>query len=82
LKKSIRNIRDRFFAEELRTPATICAVSRSLQALADEEQIVIKVEHRLFSFISSNWRATPLRDHETIVRLIARTCVGDQRGDR
>ena len=30
-----------------------------------------KVEHRLFSFISSNWRGEPLRDYETIVRLIA-----------
>ena len=57
-----------------------------LQALADETQIVIrvchfppgtskwnKVEHRLFSFISSNWRGEPLRDYETIVQLIART---------
>jgi hypothetical protein len=32
-----------------------------------------KVEHRLFSFISSNWRGQPLRDYETIVKLIART---------
>jgi len=32
-----------------------------------------KVEHRLFSFISSNWRGEPLRDYETIVRLIAST---------
>ena len=32
-----------------------------------------KVEHRLFSFISSNWRGEPLRDYETIVRLIATT---------
>jgi len=32
-----------------------------------------KVEHRLFSFISSNWRGEPLRDYETIVNLIART---------
>ena len=32
-----------------------------------------KIEHRLFSFISSNWRGEPLRDYETIVRLIART---------
>src|ERR1017187_10122555 len=31
-----------------------------------------KVEHRLFSFISSNWRGEPLRDYETIVNLIAR----------
>jgi hypothetical protein len=32
-----------------------------------------KVEHRLFSFISSNWRGQPLLDYETIVNLIART---------
>jgi len=32
-----------------------------------------KVEHRLFSFITSNWRGEPLRDYETIVRLIAST---------
>ena len=32
-----------------------------------------KVEHRLFSFISSNWRGEPLRDDETAVHLIAKT---------
>lgn len=32
-----------------------------------------KVEHRLFSFISSNWRGEPLSDYETVVRLIAGT---------
>lgn len=32
-----------------------------------------KVEHRLFSFMSSNWRGEPLLDYETIVNLIART---------
>lgn len=32
-----------------------------------------KVEHRLFSFIFTNWRGEPLRDYETIVKLIART---------
>jgi hypothetical protein len=58
----------------------------SLQALADEALLDItvshftpgtskwnKAEHRLFSFISSNWRGQPLRDYETIVNLIART---------
>jgi len=58
----------------------------SLQGLADETGWSIsvchfppgtskwnKVEHRLFSFISSNWRGEPLRDYETIVNLIART---------
>jgi Rhodopirellula transposase DDE domain len=57
-----------------------------LQRLADQTGLTIqvhhfppgtskwnKVEHRLFSFISSNWRGEPLRDHETIVRLIADT---------
>ena len=59
---------------------------RELQRLADELQIPIsvchfppgtskwnKVEHRLFSFISTNWRGEPLMDYETIVRLIANT---------
>ena len=58
----------------------------SLQKLADETGFPItvchfppgtskwnKVEHRLFSFISTNWRGEPLRDYETIVNLIART---------
>jgi hypothetical protein len=32
-----------------------------------------QVEHRWFSFISSNWRGKPLQDYETIVNLIAPT---------
>jgi hypothetical protein len=57
-----------------------------LQKFADETRLSIavchfppgtskwnKVEHRLFSFISSNWRGEPLRDYETIVNLISRT---------
>lgn len=57
-----------------------------LQRLSDETHLSIsvchfppgtskwnKVEHRLFSFISSNWRGEPLRDYETIVQLISRT---------
>jgi len=57
-----------------------------LQQFADEAAITIrvchfppgtskwnKVEHRLFSFISTNWRGEPLRDYETIVQLIAKT---------
>lgn len=58
----------------------------SLQAFADAAHLTMrvchfppgtskwnKVEHRLFSFISSTWRGEPLRDYETIVRLIANT---------
>src|SRR5512135_747400 len=32
-----------------------------------------KIEHRLFSFISQNWRGRPLVSHEAIVNLIAAT---------
>ncbi len=32
-----------------------------------------KIEHRLFSFISMNWRGQPLTDIRTIVELIAAT---------
>jgi hypothetical protein len=32
-----------------------------------------KIEHRLFSFISMNWRGRPLRTYETIVNLIGNT---------
>jgi hypothetical protein len=57
-----------------------------LQKLADETGLRIavshlppgtskwnKIEHRLFSFISQNWRGEPLISHEVIVNLIAGT---------
>ncbi|MCA1599635.1 MAG: ISAzo13 family transposase [Chloroflexi bacterium] len=57
-----------------------------LQQLADETGLAIgvshlppgtskwnKIEHRLFSFISQNWRGKPLVSHEVIVNLIAAT---------
>jgi hypothetical protein len=57
-----------------------------LQRLADKLDLAIhvshfppgtskwnKVEHRLFSFISINWRGRPLRSYETIISLIGNT---------
>ena len=57
-----------------------------LQQLADEAKRPIrvchfppgtskwnKVEHRLFSFISQDWRGEPLQNYETIVKLISST---------
>ena len=32
-----------------------------------------KIEHRLFSFITMNWRGRPLRTFETVVNLIGNT---------
>ena len=59
---------------------------KALQTLADEEQLTItvahdppatskwnKIEHRLFSFISINWRAKPLISLETVIELISHT---------
>ncbi|HJZ15444.1 MAG TPA: ISAzo13 family transposase [Stellaceae bacterium] len=59
---------------------------RELQALANELGIAItvchlppgtskwnKIEHRLFSFITQNWRGRPLVSYQTIVQLIAAT---------
>ncbi len=59
---------------------------RELQALASETGLEIVVSHlppgtskwnriepRLFSFISQNWRARPLVSYQTIVQLIAAT---------
>jgi len=59
---------------------------KKLQELADEEQLAItvahyppatskwnKIEHRLFSFISINWRATPLTSLEVVLELISHT---------
>lgn len=57
-----------------------------LQRLADDTGLSIqvchfppgtskwnKIEHRLFSFISQNWRGKPLISHEVIINLIAAT---------
>ena len=62
---------------------------RELQRLANELGIDIevhhlppgtskwnKIEHRLFSFISMNWRATPLVSYRVIVDLISATKTG------
>lgn len=57
-----------------------------LQKFANQERLKIsvchfppgtskwnKIEHKLFSFISMNWRGKPLRTYRTVVKLIAAT---------
>ncbi len=59
---------------------------KELQRLSDELNLAIsvchyppgtskwnKIEHRLFSFISQNWRGKPLASHEAVIELIAST---------
>jgi len=63
---------------------------KALQTLANEEQLMItvahyppatskwnKIEHRLFSFISINWRAKPLTSLETVIELISHTSTNE-----
>ena len=63
---------------------------KKLQELADEEQLAItvahyppatskwnKIEHRLFSFISLNWRAKPLTSLEVVLELISHTTTNE-----
>jgi hypothetical protein len=54
------------FADEIAHPVSVCHFPPGTSKWN-------KIEHRLFSFISSNWRGEPLRDYETVVNLIART---------
>lgn len=62
---------------------------QQLQRVADQLDLTIhvshfppgtskwnKVEHRLFSFISINWRGRPLRSYETVINLISNTTNG------
>jgi hypothetical protein len=53
-------------ANELKLPITICHMPPGTSKWN-------KIEHRLFSFISINWRAKPLRSYRTVVQLIAAT---------
>ena len=61
-----------------------------VQALANDEQLAIsvvhyppatskwnKIEHRLFSYISINWRATPLTCMEVVLELISHTTTNE-----
>ncbi|GAC1389761.1 MAG: hypothetical protein NVSMB38_04990 [Ktedonobacteraceae bacterium] len=63
---------------------------KKLQDLANEEQLAIsvvhyppatskwnKIEHRLFAFISINWRATPLTSLEVVLELISHTTTAE-----
>ena len=53
-------------ADELKLPITVCHLPPGTSKWN-------KIEHRLFSFITINWRGKPLRSYRTIVQLIAAT---------
>ena len=53
-------------ADQLELPITVCHLPPGTSKWN-------KIEHRLFSFITINWRGKPLRSYRTIVQLIAAT---------
>jgi hypothetical protein len=53
-------------ADKLKLPITVCHLPPGTSKWN-------KIEHRLFSFITVNWRGKPLRSYRTIVQLIAAT---------
>src|SRR5437867_10638194 len=53
-------------ADHLRRPISVCHFPPGTSKWN-------KIEHRLFSFISQNWRGQPLTSHEVVIELIAST---------
>lgn len=54
------------FADEIDMPVTVCHFPPGTSKWN-------KIEHRLFSYISMNWRGQPLISHEVVVNLIGST---------
>jgi len=54
------------FVDEIGVPVTVCHLPPGTSKWN-------KIEHRLFSFITKNWRGKPLVSHQAIVQLIGAT---------
>ena len=65
--------RGRLWKHELQQFATETGLTISVSHFPPGTSKWNKIEHRLFSYISKNWRAKPLTSLEVIVNLIANT---------
>lgn len=65
--------RSRVWKERLQKLATKTGLKISVTHFPPGTSKWNKVEHRLFSHISLNWRGRPLEDYETVVQLIGST---------
>lgn len=65
--------RSRLWKKELQSFATETGIEINVCHFPPGTSKWNKIEHRLFSFISKNWRAKPLESLEVIVNLIANT---------
>lgn len=66
-------VRSRLWKVELQKLADEIGVPLSVSHFPPGTSKWNKIEHRLFSFITQNWRGKPLVSHEVIVNLIAST---------
>lgn len=65
--------RSRMFKAELAALAATIGLAITVCHMPPGTSKWNKIEHRLFSFISMNWRAKPLTTYRTVVELIAAT---------
>ena len=65
--------RSRMFKAELATLAATIGLAITVCHMPPGTSKWNKIEHRLFSFISMNWRGKPLTTYRTVVELIAAT---------
>ena len=66
-------VRVRLWKRELQVLATELGVAISVCHLPPGTSKWNKIEHRLFAFITQNWRGKPLVSHQVIVQLIGNT---------
>lgn len=66
-------VRNRLWKKELQTLANETGLSITVNHLPPATSKWNKIEHRLFSYISINWRGRPLTSLETIIELISHT---------
>ena len=66
-------VRNRLWKKELQQLSNETKLSITVNHLPPATSKWNKIEHRLFSFISINWRAKPLTSLETIIELLNHT---------
>lgn len=66
-------VRNRLWKKELQQFATETGLSITVTHLPPATSKWNKIEHRLFSYISINWRGKPLTSLETIIELLSHT---------
>ena len=66
-------VKNRLWKKELQTLANETGLAITVNHLPPATSKWNKIEHRLFSFISMNWRAKPLTSLETIIELLNHT---------